>query len=143
MIQGLRADYWTGAIGVNPDFNAAFLREVHQFLETIGNSFVEKEFAKSFELKEQLPGRSRGSAGHVVLYLVSATEGIGATLVVAHKPETNPFIESRPDGVQVHAQKRALVNGLWQAETLWNNQIKIPSTDRVVIEAVLKDILHG
>ncbi|CAI9898948.1 hypothetical protein ACM7LV_26745 [Pseudomonas aeruginosa] len=144
MTQSLRADYWTGSIGIDPETNAAFLHEVRQFLEALGLAFVTKQLAKSFDVKEQLPARAGGGAGHVVLYLVSTKDGIGATLIVAHRPAQNPFVEARPDGLQVHAQKREInPDGLWKSETLWNNAITIPSTDRVVIEAVLTDILVG
>ncbi|MEE2577586.1 hypothetical protein, partial [Pseudomonas aeruginosa] len=71
MTQSLRADYWTGSIGIDPETNAAFLHEVRLFLEALGLAFVTKQLAKSFDVKEQLPARAGGGAGHVVLYLVS------------------------------------------------------------------------
>ncbi|OKS78783.1 hypothetical protein PsaNZ64_00440 [Pseudomonas syringae pv. actinidiae] len=137
----MRQDYGVLGLGTR-EGNLRFTEEVTAWLTQIGQAAVEKGFAENPEVKTKHPPLASRSVGTFALYLVSASNADrGATLVVTHRDQRNPFRSGRADGVSIHVQARALKDGRWMSENFKTGAIPLISTDDFVVLDLLQRVL--
>lgn len=137
----MRPDYGSLGLGTR-EGNLRVTEEITAWLNQIGERVLAQGYASSIEVKVKHPPLSSRSVGTFALYLVSSAKpDFGATLVVTHRDQRNPFKGGRADGVSVHAQARLLRDGRWLSENFKTGAIPLVTIDDFAVLDLLKRVL--